>query len=150
MRNSLSLRIVNFIGGLYPLYEHVVLERQQIAARSLVDGTMIYPVEEDEDNENGYVLVHWQGDSQRSCETSGERLATIAVVRYAELRAAPSDKGTRTEYEGMAHHFGVKTGGSLTLELGDGGAEAYALLGQLLQKSGTAVAIGLLKKAIGL
>lgn len=150
MRNRLSDSIVNFIGGLFPLYEHVVLEGNKVAARCLADGTMIFAVEEDEENENGYVLVHWQGDPSRACETRGEMFATIAVARYAELHAVSADKRTRAEYEHLADHFAVKTGGSLVLEREDGDSEAYALVGKLVQRSGTAVAIALLKKALGL
>lgn len=150
MREGLSHRIVGFLGGLFPIYEHAFVDGNSLAARSLVDGTMIFPVEEDEDNENGFVLVHWQGDSNRSAEVKGEFLASIAVVKYIELHAAATDKRTRAEYERLAQHFTHKTGGSLVLETDDGGAEAFALLGRLIEKSGTAVAIGLLKKAIGL
>lgn len=150
MREGLSVKIVNFIGSLHPLYEQVYEGSRLVGARSLTDGTLIQPIEEDEDNENGFVRVLWQGDKQRACETRGEWLATIAVARYEELHAVPTDKRTKEGYAIRANHFTFKTGGSLELEMGDGGAEAYALLGQLLQKSGTAVAIGLLKKAIGL
>jgi len=150
MREGLSHRIVGFIAGLFPMYEHAAVDGHAIAARSLIDGTVILPVEEDEDNENGFVLVHWQGDSNRSAEVRGEFLASLAVVKYVELHAAATDKRTRAQYEHLAQHFTHKTGGSLVLETDDGGAEAFALLGRLIEKSGTAVAIGLLKKAIGL
>lgn len=150
MRQGLSHRIVGFLAGLFPMYEHVHVDGHSIAARSLVDGTLIVPVCEEEDNENGFVLVNWQGDSNRSAEVRGEFLASIAVVKYIELHAAATDKRTRSEYEHLAQHFTHKTGGSLVLETEDGGAEAFALLGRLIEKSGTAVAIGLLKKAIGL
>lgn len=150
MREGLSHRIVGFLAGLFPLYEHATVEGHSIAARSLVDGTLILPVYEEEDNENGFVMVHWQGDQNRSAEVRGEFLASIAVVRYIELHAVASDKRTRAEYEHLAQHFTHKTDGSLALDSDDGGAEAFALLGRLIEKSGTSVAIGLLKKAIGL
>jgi hypothetical protein len=150
MREGLSIKIVSFIGSLHPLYEQVYEGGRLVGARSLTDGTLIQPIDEDEDNENGFVLVLWQGDKQRACETRGEWLATIAVARYEELHAVAADKRTSEGYAIRANHFTFKTGGSLGLEIGDSGAEAYALLGQLLRKSGTAVAIGLLKKAIGL
>lgn len=150
MREGLSHRIVGFLAGLFPLYEHVNVEGHSIAARSLVDGTLILAVDEEEDNENGFVIVQWQGDSNRSSEVRGEFLVSIAVARYIELHAVATDKRTRAEYEYLAQHFTHKTGGSLVLESDDGGAEAFALLGRLIEKSGTSVAIGLLKKAIGL
>lgn len=150
MREGLSDRIVGFLAGLFPLYEHATVDGQSIAARSLVDGTLILPVEEEEDNENGFVLVHWQGDSNRSAEVRGEFLASIAVTQYIELHAVATDKRTRSEYEHLAQHFTHKTGGSLVLESDDGEREAFALLGRLIERSGTSVATGLLKKAIGL
>lgn len=149
MRDGLSLRIVSFIGGLCPLYESAHAKGFPEAARCLADGTMFFPIEEDEENENGFVLVHWQGDPARACQTLGMQLATVAVARYVELHRIAVDKQSQPHYQHMAQHFEFKTGGSLMLETDDGGAEAYALLARLLEKGGTAVAIAVLKKAIG-
>ena len=40
---------------------------------------------------NGFVLIHWQGDPSRTCETLGPAIATLAVARYIDLHAVPSD-----------------------------------------------------------
>jgi hypothetical protein len=149
MRDGLSLRIVNFIGGLYPLYEPAHGSGHLDAARCLADGTMIFAIEEDEESEHGFVRIHWQGDPERFCEILGEQVATVAVARYVELHRIAVDKRSQPHYQHMAQHFEYKTGGSLMLDSDDGGAEAYALLGRLLEKGGTAVAIAVLKKAIG-
>lgn len=114
MDKTLSQRIVSFIAGLLPIYtfEHV---GDLYCARSLVDGTLILPVEEDEDNENGFVLVHWQGDAARATEVQGAFLAGVAVARYVEIHNVPNAKGTKGEYAHMAQHFRFKTGDSLGL-----------------------------------
>ena len=149
MRHGLSQRIVAFIANLFPLYEGTIVDGKE-AARSLTDGTLILAVEEDEDNENGFVLVHWQGDPSRTCEALGPSIATLAVARYLDLHAVPSDKRTKEQYAHLSQHFGIKTGSSLVLEEGAGDAEAYALLGRLVQKAGVGVAVAILKKAVGL
>jgi hypothetical protein len=117
MREGLSHRIVAFISNLLPIYTHEVID-EQICARSLVDGTLILPVEEEEDNENGFVTVHWQGDPSRSSEVIGTFLAGIAVAKYVEIHAIPNsaDKRTKYEFAHMAQHFHYKTGTSLGLE----------------------------------
>jgi hypothetical protein len=84
------------------------------------------------------------------CDTMGTAVATIAVARYIELSGVATAKPTKSEYERLAQHFEHKTGCSLNLETHDGGAEAYRLLDQLLQKSGNGVAVELLKRAVGL
>ena len=61
-----------------------------------------------------------------------------------------TDKPTKAEYARLSEHFTLKTGSSLAMEGSDGAIEAYALLGQLLEKAGTGIAIAILKKALGL
>ena len=114
MDKTLSQRIVSFIAGLLPIYtfEHV---GDLYCARSLVDGTLILPVEEDEDNENGFVLVHWQGDEARATQVQGVFLASVAVARYAEIHSVPIAARTKNEYAHMAQHFRFKTGASLAM-----------------------------------
>lgn len=149
MTPGLSARIVQFIGGLFPLYQSAEVDRVA-AALSLADGTLIFALEETEDNAHGLVRVHWQGDPDRSCEVSGEAMASIAVARYVELHGVSVDKRTKDNYEVLAQHFTVKTGSSLVLDGGYQVPEEFKLLGRLLEKSGTAVASAMLKKALGL
>lgn len=149
MRDRLSDRIVGFISNLFPLYEYVVIDGRA-GARCLLDGTLIFAVDEEEGTEDGSVLVHWQGDPNRSSEAMGASIATIAVARYIELNAVSFDKGTKAEYARLAQHFALKTGSGLALERPDERAEAYALLDRLLDKAGVAIVVGILKKALGI
>lgn len=149
MRNGMSHRIVGFIANLFPLYETVTVDGRQ-AARSLMDGTLIFAVDEEEENENGFVLIHWQGDPSRACEALGPAIATLAVARYIDLHAVPSDKRTKDQYAHLSQHFGLKTGSVLVLDESGGDAESYRLLGQLVEKAGVGVAVEILKKSMGL
>ena len=79
MSAGLSHRIVSFIASLYPLYEYTTVEGRA-GARSLTDGTLIFPLDDDDD-ENEFVDVHWQGDPNRTCQTLGHSVASIAVAR---------------------------------------------------------------------
>ncbi len=145
---SLSQRIVHFIGGLLPLY----IEDQVNGvwcARSLTDGTLICPVEEMEEYENGLVTVHWQGDPARQTLVQGVFIASLAVAKYVELHhMAERSKGTRDEIEGMAHHFTIKTGESLTFECPDSGLLELVL--KAVGKVGETAVMEILKKQVGL
>ena len=149
MHHGVSHRIVGFIANLFPLYEAVTAEGRQ-AARSLMDGTLIFAVDEEEEDENGFVLIHWQGDPSRACETLGPAIASLAVARYIDLHAVPSDKRTKDQYAHLSQHFRLKTGSRLVLEEGAEDAESYRLLGQLVDKAGVGVAVEILTKSLGL
>lgn len=118
MDKTLSERIVHFIAGLIPIYtfEHV---GEFYCARSLVDGTLILPVDEPEEDENGFVMVHWQGDASRSTEVLGSFLAGVAVAKYVEIHAVTEAAATKNEFAHMAQHFEFKTGESLGLSVPD-------------------------------
>lgn len=62
---GLSHRIVGFISNLLPLYIHDEVDGVW-CARSLVDGTLIVPMDEPEDYEEGFVTIHWQGAHNHS------------------------------------------------------------------------------------
>jgi hypothetical protein len=70
MREGLSHRIVAFIANLLPIYTHALIDDRH-CARSLIDGTLILPLEEPEEDEEGWVEVHWQGDPARRTEVQG-------------------------------------------------------------------------------
>lgn len=118
MREGLSHRIVHFIAGLLPIYtfEHV---GDLYCARSLVDGTLILPMDEPEENESGFVMVHWQGDAARSTEVLGSFLAGVAVARYLEVHALSQSPATKNHFGHLAQHFEFKTGASLGLNVPD-------------------------------
>jgi hypothetical protein len=145
---SLSQAIVQFIDHLHPLYIHDQVNGVW-CARSLSDGTLICPVEEDEDNENGFVSVHWQGDTSRQTVVQGVYMASLAVARYVELHhMAENAKGTRDEMERLSHHFTFKTGESLTFESPDSGL--LEIVVKAVGKVGETAVMEILKKQIGL
>jgi hypothetical protein len=145
---SLSQAIVQFIDHLHPLYIHDQVDGVW-CARSLSDGTLICPVEEDDDNQNGFVSVHWQGDPSRQTVVQGVYMASLAVARYVELHhMAENAKGTRDEMERLSHHFTFKTGESLIFESPDSGL--LEMVVKAVGKVGETAVMEILKKQIGL
>ncbi len=108
---SKSAAIVAFLANLMPLYAY---EQQDGVgcARSLQDGTLIWPVDEsDWDEERGTVRVQWQGDPQRESLVDGDQLATLALERYVRLHGTgASEEAIAAELWFMARHFHFKTG----------------------------------------
>lgn len=106
-----SQAIVGFLVNLMPLYEG---ERHDDhwCARSLADGTLIFPVDESGwDEERGTVRVWWQGDSQRETETDGDNIVALALERYVRLHGVgSSEEAIAAELYFMAEHFTHKTG----------------------------------------
>lgn len=83
--NGLSQRIVDFIAELMPLYTFQFADGHDCAL-SLVDGTLLMPVDESgSEREEGWVVVLWQGDAQRRSEVPGPLLAYHAALRCAEF-----------------------------------------------------------------
>jgi hypothetical protein len=111
-----SEAVVSFLANLLPLYDG---ERDDDlwCARSLVDGTLILPIDEsDSDDEQGWVRVRWQGDPSREQETLGSMLATLALERYVRLHGAGYDEqAIAGELWFMGKHFEFKTGCSVYL-----------------------------------
>jgi hypothetical protein len=104
-----STAIVGFIANLLPLYNG---ERpgDVWCARNLQDGSVILPVAEDDEDE-GWVRIHWQGDPQRQTEVLGEWIATLALERYVRLHGVgASEEAIAAELWFMARHFEFKTG----------------------------------------
>ena len=148
MNTGLSQRIVTFIGHLLPLYVEEQVDDLS-CARSLSDGTLILPVEEDPDDEVGWVTVHWQGDPARQTTVQGPFMASIAVARYVELHhLATNTKAIRAEMEHMSQHFAVKTGESLVFESPD--SELIEWIAKAAGKVGEKALIEVLKKLVGL
>lgn len=146
----LSQAIVQFIDHLHPLYIHDEVDGV-MCARSLTDGTLIYPIDEGDEDENGYVTVHWQGDPSRQTVVQGVYLASLAVARYVELHhMAENAKATRDEMERLSHHFTVKTGESLTFEFELPDSGLFDMVGKAAGKVGEAALIEILKKTLGL
>lgn len=115
---SKSEAVVAFLASLAPVYMHE--EHGGLAsARSLVDGTLILPIDETEwDEERGWVMVHWQGDSARQSEVRGEDLTAIALDRYVRLHGVGAgEEAIAAELWFMDRHFTFKTGCHANLPL---------------------------------
>lgn len=149
MREGLSHRIVAFIGGLLPLYTHEHVG-ERYGARSLVDGTLILPLDEPEEDEDGRVEVYWQGDSTRRSEIAGAFLASVAVAKYAELHAIPEASATKARYAHMSQHFTFKTDAYLLLEEPDPESAVAEMLKEASKLLGKEAVKEIVKKAIGL
>lgn len=112
--SPLSQSIVDFIAGLQPLYtcQHA---DGRVCALSLLDGTLILPVDETHSSEQeGWVAVYWQGDSLRHSEVPGTQLASVAVWRHIELHGPDGDVAGRAALrEELASRFTAATGLSL-------------------------------------
>lgn len=137
--------IVRFIANLLPLYTNTVMDGSTCAL-SLIDGTVVAPIFDadlDPIDDDGWVMVYWQGDPQRATEVSGSFFASQAVLRYIELRGSGLPPATyRAERDGLAEHFRNETGATLYFAEGDiesrMGTTARTLGGKLLGSVATA------------
>lgn len=115
--SSLSQSIVDFIAGLQPLYTCQQADGHECAL-SLLDGTLILPVDESHSEEEGWVAVYWQGDCHRHSEVPGAQLASVAIWRYIELHATDLDTNERAELrERLSRQFMEDTGIALRYEI---------------------------------
>lgn len=145
-KGSKSARVVGFLANLAPLYMHE--ERDGLwCARSLVDGTLILPVDESEwDEERGRVMVHWQGDSTRTSEVRGEDLAAIALERYVRLHGAgATEEAIAAELWFMDQHFTFKTGCHANLPMLPEPPGRLARLAKAAMRFGGGILVGMLK-----
>jgi len=112
--SQLSQSIVDFITQLQPLYTSQHADGRECAL-SLLDGTLILPVDESHaDEEEGWVAVYWQGDCNRHSEVPGAQLASVAIWRYIELHAMDNDAEARARLrEHLSKRFMENTGISL-------------------------------------
>lgn len=126
-----SQAIVRFIANLLPLYTSVQFQ-ERTCALCLLDGTIVAPVIDvniDPLDDDGWVMIFWQGDPERKTEVSATLFASQAVLRYIELRSSglPPDV-FRKERDHLAEHFKHKTGASLYFAEGWIESENAALL----------------------
>lgn len=149
--NDQSAAVVGFISNLMPLYDGEHHEHTW-CARSLEDGTLILPVldPDDEDPENAFVRVRWQGAQERESVVSGGYLATLAVVRYVQLhQAGQPAKRVTAELEHLAQHFSYKTGCSLYLPYERPGADLSSAVRRAVGRLGEGAVVNMLTKAVG-
>lgn len=87
---SLSHRIVEFLGGLAPVYVPASI-RGERCARSLTDGTIILPLLDpliSDPDAQDRVLVRWRGDYSWDSIELGAHMASLAAFRSAEFQVA--------------------------------------------------------------
>lgn len=144
-------RVVDFIANLSPLYHGETIMGMDVA-RSLMDGTVIVPEpEDDQEPEDACVIVWWHGDSSRASKVPAFLMASNALVNYVQFHSLGRD----AEHAGglldhLSEHFGHKTGASLYLPYRE---EEFEFLGKLLKaakQAGPKFAWDILKKGLGL
>lgn len=145
-----SQAIVGFLANLMPLYAG---ERRDgvWCARSLADGTLIFPVDEtDWDEERGTVRVWWQGDPQRETKADGDNIATLALERYVRLHGVGfSEEAIAAELYFMANHFTFKTGCHVYLpQLPDPPSHSTKAIRAAL-RMGEGVLVNMMSKLVG-
>jgi hypothetical protein len=149
MSDGTSIRIVDFISKLIPVYIHE-FDGHTVSARSLSSGTLIRPIADPVADENGLVEVLWQGAVHNSSVVQGVFVAQLAVVQYLEHHAITRPGKTHHELLRLEEHFQVKTGESLGIDSDTGGNVLASFAGDLIKKLGVQGAIELIKKGIGL
>lgn len=148
--STLSQAVVQFIANLYPLYIGESHDGVEVA-RCIADGTLIFPVVEDEDYEDGRVRVCWQGIKPNSSELPGCAYASIAVQRYISLvYAAHSLEVQRAQLLALAEHFTRKTGLALHFDEPSESAEMVKVAMDVGKKIGMGALIALLKAKLPL
>ncbi|KAA0069282.1 hypothetical protein [Rhodanobacter sp. T12-5] len=115
--SQLSQSIVDFIAQLHPLYTTQFADGHECAL-SLLDGTLILPVDESScEKEEGWVAVFWQGDSRRCSEVPGAQLASVAIWRHLQSTGyGRSAEETLMQREQMMEQFHRRTGCPLQRE----------------------------------
>lgn len=143
-------RHINFIANLMPLYQGE-WHGDLYCARSLRDGTLLLPHQDDEGGREDLITVWWQGDSSRSADAIASMVASNAVAEYVQQ----SSIGKSPEYSTalllhLMQHFEVKTGDSLYLPYAADGEErgrrSKAI--SLAEKLGLEFAMEALKKLV--
>lgn len=109
---SKSQNIVNFIGSLMPLYIHEHYEGK-VCARSLTDGTLVLPFtseEEDDEYNDAWVEIYWQGDKNRRTTVLGELFITPILEKYVRLHGVgATEEQVAEELRFISQHFNFKT-----------------------------------------
>lgn len=146
-----SVAVVDFIANLWPLYTQDVQNGIR-CARSLQDGTLVWPVDEsDWDEERGTVRVHWQGDASRETLVDGDQLATLALERYVRLHGTgASEESIAAELWFMARHFHFKTGCHVYLPQLHEPAHPLIRAGRTAVRMGEGVLVNTASKLMGI
>lgn len=145
-----SVAILGFLANLMPFYSYESHEGIG-CARSLQDGTLFWPVDEsDWDEERGTVRVQWQGDRLRESLVDGDQIATLALERYVRLHGAgASEEAIAAELWFMAEHFNFKTGCHAYLPNLEEPPGAFGRASRSARKFGQGVLVNLISKLLG-
>jgi hypothetical protein len=145
-----SEAIVCFIANLMPLYNGESHDGLW-CARSLADGTLIFPVDEsDWDEERGTVKLWWQGDAKREQLVEGTLLASLALKRYVRLHGVGySEEAIAWELWYMARHFHFKTGCHVYLPQLRDPPHPLVSAGKRVLSMGQGVLVYLISKVMG-
>lgn len=143
-----SARIVDFISKLLPLYIFE-LRDDIVCARSLRDGTLLIPIDESPEDENGMIEIHWQGDPSRTTVVQGVFVAQTAICQYIQHHTIHKPDSLKGRLEHLAAHFEIKTGESLGLDLEDE-SSIRELVADLTKRLGVQTVIEIAKKTAGL
>ncbi len=145
--SELSSSVVRFISKLLPLYVEEYHGRV-VCARSLHDGTLVMPVAEDPDNENGMVRVIWRGDEASANVIRGIFLAQLAIGEYVRFHSLAKPEKAASDLNHLAQHFEVKTGQPLGLEESDAVIDTLGSVSRLIEKLGPAAALQAIKRLL--
>lgn len=146
-QGELSQSIVLFISKLSPLYVGEYGERM-VRARSLRDGSLVSPVEEGLDEENGFVRVAWRS-SEEALTVPGLPLARLAVGDYVRFHSLSRPASAAGDLQHLAEHFQVKTGMPLGFSDDESLVGTFGALGRLIDKLGPVAALEAIKRLLG-
>lgn len=143
-------RHLNFIANLMPIYQgewHGELH----CARSLRDGTLLLPHQDDDGGNEELITIWWQGDSSRSTDAVASMVASNAVAEYVQQASI----GKSPEYATalllhLMQHFEVKTGDTLYLPYAQDDQEMQGLakIVAISKKTGIELVLEGLKKLV--
>jgi hypothetical protein len=148
MSDDLSASIVNFISKLLPLY---VQEQYngKLCARSLRDGTLVCPVNEPPENEDGRVEVIWNYDPKRATIANGVFVAQLAISDYVSFHCRSNGQQFDGYLQHLSEHFKLKTGVPLEFDDQSGLLQLIRWMNKLVGKLGAQAAIEALKRVVG-
>jgi len=148
MTDNLSQRIIDFMGGLSPVYDRYYDDNKR-GAISLEHGHIYLTPDEDEACEEGCIKVCWNSSLSNYSHIHGIRLVELAIARYAQLRSIPQIKESSYDFKEMASHFEVKTGSNIEMDmLEDESIGFWVMKG--IGSLGKDAVIGIIKAKLGL
>ena len=143
-------RYINFIANLMPLYQGE-WHGDLYCARSLRDGTLLLPHQDEEGGREDLITIWWQGDSNRSTDVIASMVASNAVAEYVQQASlGKSPEYTTALLLHLMQHFEVKTGDTLYLPYAqdDQDMEGLAKIVAIAKKTGIELALEGLKKLV--